>query len=261
MNLRPHHDRLAAEYVLGTLHGRARARFTRLLRDDVSLQTCVGFWQRALTPMAAPLSAVPSPAVWRAIAARVQPQPERDALQARAAKPGWFERWFGVRSLAPLAMGVVLGVTLSLNGPTPIGTGESDPTAAPTATTQLPESYVGVLAAADGKAGLIVSSLRHGTTMDVKEVKPPVDFDSTRHTLFLWAIEADGTTRAIGAVPRGRFVQVPLAKTSEQLFAKATELAVSIEVIGSTPAMPNAPYVYRGLCGKLWRVPPPAPKQ
>jgi anti-sigma-K factor RskA len=250
MNLRPHHDRLAAEYVLGTLHGHARARFARLLRDDVSLQSCVGFWQRTLTPLAAPLSAVPSPTVWRAIAARVQPR------QERAEKPGWFERWFGARSLAPLAMGLVLGVTLSLTGPNLIGTGASDPTA----TTQLPESYVGVLAAADGKAGLIVSSLRHGTTMDVKEVKA-VDFDRARHTLFLWAIEADGTTRAIGSVPRGKFVQVPLAKTSEQLFAKATELAVSIEATDTTPALPSGPYVYRGLCGKLWRVPPPAPKK
>ena len=39
-------DRLAAEYVLGTLHGRARARLQQLLRDDPQLQARVAFWER-----------------------------------------------------------------------------------------------------------------------------------------------------------------------------------------------------------------------
>jgi anti-sigma-K factor RskA len=205
MNYNPVHDRLASEYVLGSLHGRARARFETLLRDEPVLQARVAFWERALMPMALALSSAPSAHVWNAIAARVAPR-------ALARAPGWLERWFGVRTLAPLAAGLFLGVAATLLGPTLL-----DPSAADVAETQLPESYVGVLAGADGRAGLIVSSRRHGTVMDLKQVQPVAV--NAGQTLFLWVIEADGKTQPIGAVPQGKFVQVPLAQTSEKLFA------------------------------------------
>jgi anti-sigma-K factor RskA len=240
MNRQRLHDLLAAEYVLGTLHGRARSRFAQRLRDDVALHAQVAYWERALMPMAPHLSATPSPQVWTAIAARMAPRSD-------VAQPNWIQRWFGVRTFAPLAAGLVLGVALSVIGPGLVDGGVAD-----SSETQLPESYVGVLAGADGRAGLIVSSRRHGKVMDIKQIQPAAVLPG--QALFLWVIESDGTTRAIGAVPQGRFVQVTLPKTSEQLFAKATELAVSIEPAGVAPAAPTQPFVYRGLCGKLWRV-------
>jgi anti-sigma-K factor RskA len=243
-------DRLAAEYVLGTLHGRARARLQKLLRDDAALQARVAFWEQKLTPMAAPLwAATPSAQVWRAIAARVAPH---------EAVPPWWTRWFAapkLGSLGSLAAGLMLGVTLTLTL-TLTSTSTNTPLIErDTAESQLPQSYVGVLAAADGRTGVIVSSLRHGKVMDIKQVQPvPV---ASGHTLFLWAIEANGKTRPIGAVPSGKFVQVALAQTSETLFASATELALSVEAEGAAPLSPSGPFVYRGLCGKLWRVPAP----
>jgi anti-sigma-K factor RskA len=236
-------DRLAGEYVLGTLHGHARARMQQLLRDDLLLQARVAFWEQKLMPMAAPLwASAPSAKVWRAIAARVAP---------REARRPWWARWFDARTLGSLAAGVVLGLTLTLIGPAQQAPDVPD--------SQLPQSYVGVLATADGRTGVIVSSLRHGKVMDVKQVQPvPVPIG---RTLYLWAIDADGTTRPIGPVPQGRFVQVALAQTSETLFANAAELALSIETETAAPLLPSGPYVYRGLCGKLWRVPPPAPKK
>jgi anti-sigma-K factor RskA len=239
-------DRLAAEYVLGTLHGRARARMRQLLRDDLLLQARVAFWEHKLLPMAAPLWAeAPSAAMWRAIVARVAP---------REGRRPWWARWFDARTLGALTAGLTLGLTLTLVGPA-----LQEPAAPDAPNSQLPQSYVGVLAAADGRTGVIVSSLRHGKVMDVKQVQPvPV---AAGNTLYLWAIEANGTTRPIGPVPQGKFVQVPLAQTSDVLFATATELALSIEAQTAAPLLPSGAYVYRGLCGKLWRVPPPAPKQ
>jgi anti-sigma-K factor RskA len=235
-------DRLAAEYVLGTLHGRARARLQQLLRDDLLLQARVAFWEQKLMPMASPLwAAAPSAKLWRAIAARVAP---------REARRPWWARWFEARTLGPLAAGVMLGLTLTLIGPA-----LHEPAVSDTPDSQLPQSYVGVLATADGRTGVIVSSLRHGKVMDVKQVQPvPVP---SGHTLYLWAIEANGTMRPIGAVPPGKFVQVALAQTSETLFASATELALSIETVTAAPLLPSTPFIYRGLCGKLWRVPAP----
>jgi anti-sigma-K factor RskA len=238
-------DRLAAEYVLGTLHGRARARMQQLLRDDLLLQARVAFWEHKLLPMAAPLwAAAPSANVWRAIVARVAP---------REARRPWWAHWFDARTLGALAAGLMLGFTLTLMGPqlrepaVPDGPAITD--------SQLPQSYVGVLATPDGRTGVIVSSLRHGQVMDVKQVQP-VAVPSAK-TLYLWAIDANGTTRPIGPVPQGKFVQVPLAQPSETLFASATELALSIEAETAAPLLPSGSYVYRGLCGKLWRVPAP----
>jgi anti-sigma-K factor RskA len=232
-------DRLAAEYVLGTLHGHARARLQQLLRGDAALQARVAFWEQKLMPMASPLwAAAPSATVWRAIATRVAPR--------EAVRP-WWARWFEARTLGSLAAGVLLGLTLTLIGPAPQELDAPD--------SQLPQSYVGVLATADGRTGVIVSSLRHGKLMDVKQVQPvPV---ASGRTLYLWAIETNGTTRPIGPVPPGKFVQVALSQTSETLFASAAELALSIEAETAAPLLPREPYVYRGLCGKLWRVPPP----
>ncbi len=245
-------DRLASEYVLGTLHGRARRRFQQLLREDLELRDCVAFWERELTPMAAPLSvSAPSAKVWEGIAARVAPHERATHAKAAQAEPGWLARWFGLRSLAPLAAGLFLGIGATMIGPSLVGQGTSE-----LSETQLPQSYVGVLATTDGRTGLIVSSLRQGKVMDVKRVAQVPVPDG--RTLFLWAIEADGKTRAIGAVPQGSFVQVPLAQTSEQLFSSATELALSIEPLGASPLQPGGAFVYRGLCGKLWRVKAPS---
>src|SRR5215217_7020781 len=100
-------QRLASEYVLGTLHGLARKRFQRLLTNDVNLREAVSFWERELMPMASALSVqAPAPAVWNKIAARVAPG------QRPIARPGFFERFFGMRALGPLAAGLFLGIAV-----------------------------------------------------------------------------------------------------------------------------------------------------
>ena len=58
---------------------------------------------------------------------------------------------------------------------------------------------------------------------------------------------------AIGPVPEGAWVQMTLAEPAEKLFSSAVELAVSLEPAGSRPAVPGQAFVYRGLCGKLWK--------
>lgn len=245
-------DRLAAEYVLGTLHGYARARFERLLRDDIELGGRVTFWQRHLTPMASVLSTrAPSSRVWEGIAARIVTS-ERVPAQAERNALWRFLKWFDVRTLGTMTAGLLLGVALATLAPSLM----REAGIAPLVTkneNQLPESYVGVLATQEGRTGLIVSSLRQGKVMDVKRVLPvPI---AEGNTLFLWVIEGKDKTRPIGAIPPGAFVNVALPQTSEKLFAAATELAVSVEPVNTAPLQPSGAFVYRGLCGKLWRVP------
>jgi len=155
--------------------------------------------------------------------------------------PLW-RRIFSVIPAAALAMGVMVGVLVPALWNAQLG---GDPQA------QLPASYVGVLGTAEGKPGLIVSSLRHGKSIDVKQVVAvPVPQGMQLH---LWRIDTEGRVLPLGPIPSGKWVQVPLPEPAERLFAQAVELAVSIERVDDKPVAPQLPFVYRGLCGKLWK--------
>ena len=230
-------DALASEYVLGTLHGRARRRFQQLLKDDPTLQAAVEFWQRELVPMAAPLSvAAPSPGLWAGIAARVAPS-------RAAAQPGWFERWFGVRALGGLAAGLMMGVGVMLVGP--------QLQRAPQSGQQLPESYAGFLQDTQGRATMLVSSLRHGKVVDIKLLRP-VDLPPDQ-ALQLWALPKDGAPLPLGVVPAQGKGHITISGTSEQWLSNVTELAVSIESKARAPVpAPTGPFILRGPCAKFW---------
>ncbi len=65
-------ERLAGEYVLGTLHGRARQRFEHLLAEIPELADRVAAWQARLEPLDEELAPVTPPAeVWDGIEARL----------------------------------------------------------------------------------------------------------------------------------------------------------------------------------------------
>lgn len=59
-------DRLAAQYVLGSLRGAARDRFERLIARRPDIAQRVGLWERRLAPVAYGLAPVAAPAAVRA---------------------------------------------------------------------------------------------------------------------------------------------------------------------------------------------------
>ena len=161
------------------------------------------------------------------------------------ALPAWWRRLLAPAPAAALALGMLLGLGL------PMMQAQLDPQR-----TELPESYVGVLATPDGHPGVIVASRRHGRTLDVKVISavtvPP------GRLAVLWTIDGRGRAEPIGTLPslNTGFTHIPLGRSSEELFARAVELAVSIEGAGPLPPAPTSAYVYRGLCGKLWPAKP-----
>lgn len=231
-------DALASEYVLGTLHGPARRRFQHLLKADPQLQAAVDFWQRQLMPMAAPLSAPqPSPRLWAGIAARVAPP-------ATVSRPNWFERWFGVRSLASLVAGLFVGVAVTLSLPT----ADRGDGAAPS-DSQIPASYAGILSDASGRPAMLVSSRRHGKLVDIKVLRP-IGIGQGQ-VLRLWALGRQGPPLALGNVPAEGKGRIELPATSEALLAQVDELAVSVESAGVAPAVAPT-FILRGPCAKFW---------
>lgn len=244
-------DRLAAEHALGTMTGGARRRFDAVMQREPDVARAAARWAARLQPMDARTpAAAAGPALWQRIEQRAFSADSGAPATARLISPPWWKRWLAPIPTAALSFGLIAGLALplvreALQPPPDIGA-------------QLPESYVGVLATADGKPGLIVSSLRRGTTVDFK-VLQRVPLPEGRQ-LVLWTLDAQGRAQAVGPVvmPARNFFSLAIAQPAEALFQRAVELALSIEAVGDVPAAPSGPYVYRGLCGKLWPVKPPA---
>jgi anti-sigma-K factor RskA len=230
-------EQLAAAYVAGTLGGRARRRFEAVMRRQPALVAAVNGWTQRLAPLHLALPAqVPSAALWGRIAKATDTAPA-----AAAAAPSWWCRLLAPVPAGALAMGLLMGTLL----PTLWQAYRDDQR-----DMALPASYVGVLATAQGQPGLIISSLRKGKVVDIKQVTPVAV--PPGQTLYLWRIDKAGAVEAVGPLPNGKLTHLALNDTAEQVFFPAVELAVSLEPVGAQPGAPTQPFVYRGLCGKLW---------
>ncbi len=111
MNLRkypPLAEQLAAAYVVGHLHGRARLRFARLLQQDVVLAQMVGRWEDALLPALLPAQGRPVPArVWHGIQAQLPAPALVPSRTNSAPRLPWWRRlalWQGVSAALALAI-------------------------------------------------------------------------------------------------------------------------------------------------------------
>ena len=234
-------QRLASEYVLGTLHGAARRRFQKLLLHDAGLRDAISFWEQELMPMASALSApAPSEKVWQGIANRVAP------TSRERTRTGFFERFFNVATLRPLAVGLFVGAGVMLVAPM---LRESGP--AEVAQEHVPPSYAGFLQDANGNLTALVSSLRYGKVVDVKLLHPVAV--TPERVLYLWALPRGKAPMLLGAIPAQGKGTLTLPGTSEELLSTVTELAVSSEEKSqAAPAQPSQPFVLRGPCGKFW---------
>jgi anti-sigma-K factor RskA len=67
-------ERLASEYVVGTLAGKARQRFERLMMESYKVRQAVYTWEEQLYPMNQTIAEQkPSPQVWKHIENRIAP--------------------------------------------------------------------------------------------------------------------------------------------------------------------------------------------
>lgn len=221
-------EKLAAEYVLGTLRGGARRRFERWLATDAALRNAVASWQARIVPMAE-WSAVPPPArTWNAI--------ERRLGFARAV-PAWqFWRIDGARLWGSLAVGgsvaaVALAVVLA-------------------GRVQAPQlQQVATLLDDKAQTALVVAADARRARIDVRvadTVKVPDD-----RTLQLWAITTAGKTRSLGILPDNRHASLRLDERA--VGPDVVLLAISLEPKGGSPDpnAPTGPVLYKGAWVRL----------
>lgn len=228
-------EALAAEYVLGTLRGAARARFERLARSDPLLAEAVRQWEERLMPLAQELPPVAPPArVWQAIARRTRAG-TRAAREAKTRPSIWtnLRLWRGL-ALAGLAAAFVLAVALFTPAP------------------ERPEgTLVVVLAAQDAKPALVASADRTGRVLTVKALAP-VEVAADR-TLELWALPEGANPRSLGLVSASGVVRLGLPRPADEALRNVPALAVSLEPRGGSPTgQPTGPVLYTGPVQRLY---------
>jgi anti-sigma-K factor RskA len=210
-------DALAREYVLGTLHGRARARFARVAGASLPARRAVLGWEERLSPLARAVSPVdPPPEVWTRI---------ETAIGARAARP---TRSVGVwRALAAglAALAVLFGSLYLSQGP------------------RAPEraQYVAVISDQTTPLWLLqafTEELRVNTIND----RPIL----AQNSYELWMLPDGGAAPvSLGLLPSTGDAALPLDAQALAVLAQTSTLAVSLEPAGGSPTgAPTGPVLF-----------------
>lgn len=214
-------EKLASEYVLGTLRGGARRRFETWLGDDAALRRTVAEWQDRLYPLAELSPAIrPAAHVWQRIETRIKGE---SSETRRAMRPGWrdslaFWRSLGLVSTAAAA---VLAVALL---------------ARQAALDVTVPDYVAVLSDEHAHAAMLITGNAKRSRVTVKTVMP--QNIANDKSLELWALPAGGAPRSLGLVAANGEVTLTLPENMPPQSIPA--LAISLEPKGGSPN-PNAP--------------------
>ncbi|TXF11711.1 anti-sigma factor [Pelomicrobium methylotrophicum] len=219
-------DLLAGEYVLGTLRGRARRRFERLLLEDPALRRLVEDWEMKLNALAESVPPVKPPErVWRGIRARIAP-PAPTPVR-------WWERlafWRG------LALAAVAAAVLAIYPGLP-------PSIEP------PPSTVAVLTGAQGQPAWLVTLVsRSGAAASLRFTALQPQELSTDRSFELWLIpRGERAPISVGLLPPSGSGALPLSPAARRALGEARAVAVSLEPKGGSPTgAPTGPVLFQG---------------
>ena len=211
-------DRLAAEYALGTLRGRARRHFERWLVSP-QVGVMVKAWEDRLAGLEPPLERrAPPPKVWSAI---------EDRLQLGGARRAPALRWAAIA--ASVLFFAMLGV-FALRGPGIFSA-------------QLP-----VTAQADIGADaqtiywrIEVRGDRQELDVQVRSAHPL----EAGKALELWALPEGGNPVSLGLLPNDGTAHLVLTAAQRAALAGAQKIAVSLEPAGGSPTgLPTGPVLH-----------------
>ncbi len=253
-------ERLAADYVLGTMPVRARRRFEKLVLDSATARRALRAAEEQLLPFASQLpEKQPALRVWQAIEGRVQPVAQQPAAQQAAARQaatgrqalspvaGWWQSLAFWRGGALVAMGLFMALGVIQFAPRLLP-GAPAPTAGMGG---LAQSYVAVLSDGSQSPAFLVSAQRHQRDVHIKVLRPQ-DVPAGK-VLRLWALAANGEPKALGDLPVKDKGRLELVASAEDVLSKIPFLGISVEPAGSTAgARPSGEFIYRGPCVKLW---------
>ncbi|MBW0148287.1 anti-sigma factor [Marinobacter arenosus] len=217
-------ESLAAEYVLGSLKGQARARFERWMMESSRVRQEVWFWEEKLGQLSSEVPPVTPPrSAWQAIERRLWPKADPASASAgqgvRWLWPGW--------SLAATAAAVVLAVLLV-----------QQPVQTPT------PQLSGAIVQADISDPLwLVSESGRDNLLKLRSVAASAADAGKDYEL--WIVPEDGQPLSLGVIPAGGVHQVTLSDEARTALSQSRTLAISLEPRGGSPTgAPTGPILH-----------------
>lgn len=214
-------DALCGEYLLGTLRGRARARFERALREEPLVALRLQHWSRVFAPrFAQSIALEPTPAVWRRL---------RRELELDRYRIPWFRRvgfWRGWAVAATAALVLAVGYVAL------------QPLVAPTFTE---------VARLAGEAPASVSAAlsRDGTALRLRASRPVLA--GPQQSYELWLIPREGGAPISLAVLGQLDAELRLPAAHAGRVRAGAKLAISVEPAGGSPTgAPTGPVILIG---------------
>jgi anti-sigma-K factor RskA len=242
-------DRLASEYVLGTLRGPARRHFEGRLRTDRELKSCVTAWESHLTPLAERVAPIEPPKrVWANIEQRIGTATATSAKAEVAQGPlgdigklaGQLAFWRRFSFAAGGLASFLLVTMFVFYGLRPGGTANTDPM--PMMTAVLEE---------EGEARMMVKQMRPGY-MTVHMIKPwqPAPNMSKE----LWVVTKDGKAKSLGLLENDGDTRISMADLDRYLEQGAI-IALSKEPLGGSKTGQPSMVFCKGVIARM----PPKP--
>lgn len=212
-------EKLAAEYVLGTMPALVRRRFERLLAADPELRRTVEDWHARFDPIDYGAQAHEPPArIWRVVERRLGlPRPQ----SMQSGRLGSLPLWRGATIAATLAAAVALYVAVR---PAPA-----------------PATVVAILSDDKGEPGWVAFGAEHSRDIEIAPVRQ-IAIDAA-HAFELWAVTG-GEPHPLGLLQPRPGQSLSVAAT---LVPANGVLAVSLEPAGGSPTgLPTGPVQYKG---------------
>lgn len=214
-------EKLAAEYVLGTLRGPARHRFQRLAQSRRDVREAIWRWEGRLAGLFPPgAELAPPAAAWAGIEARIWGQPSHRPGLWRSL--GFWRGW----SAAATAAALVLALWL-----VPLPPSQERP------------DHVGIIGDGASPQWMVSANLETGR-LDVRAVN--AEAAAVEKAFELWMLPEAGPPRSIGLLPvSGESMTRTLPPALLALLRESKGLAVSIEPAGGSPTgLPTGPVIH-----------------
>ena len=250
-------ERLAAEYVLGTLRGRARIRFEDWARNDAAVRLRVEAWQARLSPLTETIAPVRPPRrVWKGIEARIgaasAPRRHAGPSPAGARSGGFWESvaFWRATGLVASGMAAALLVAVIVQKPqvveVPVAPGVN------ASTQKMQPSYVAVLRNDDGKIVFLAYAARESNELWFRRVNMSTPKDDMGYELWGLPMVPGEKPRSLGMIPGGETGTIRLSAAANKALEGYPVLAITMEPAKGSSGTVTGPMIAKGDCQKFW---------
>ncbi len=234
-------DRIAAEYVIGSLKGQGRRRFETMMMESYRVRMAVWSWEQQFAQLAMMIpDQAPADAVWQRIKAQIAASPESVETRTQSDdKPRFADRFMDwIRQ--PWSMALTASVLLLVGM---LYWQSNYPTQAPQQ--YIAQQYVATFASESAEALWLVNISEDG---QLRVTSQGDTLAPESNSYELWLLPADAAApRSLGLLPAtGGRMQVQLDKALASAVAGAAGLAISLEPKGGSPTgAPTGPVLYQ----------------